>query len=40
MDKLETLKGVYRQLNPAYQPIRINTENIRGVWRVLLRMIQ
>lgn len=31
---------VLRSDNPAYQPIRINTENIRGVWRVLLRMIQ
>lgn len=31
---------VLRSDNPAYQPIRINTEDIRGVWRVLLRMIQ
>lgn len=31
---------VLRSDNPAYQPIRISTEDIRGVWRVLLRMIQ
>lgn len=29
-----------RSDNPAYQPIRIAREDIRGVWRVLLRMIQ
>ncbi len=29
-----------RSDNPAYPPFRINTENVRGVWRVLLRMIQ
>ena len=31
---------VLRSDNPAYQPIRIDREDIRGVWRVLLRMIQ
>lgn len=31
---------ILRSDNPAYQPIRIGTEDIRGVWRVLLRMIQ
>lgn len=31
---------VLRSDNPAYQPIRIQTSDIRGVWRVLLRMIQ
>ena len=31
---------VLRSDNPAYQPIRIRREDIRGVWRVLLRMIQ
>ena len=29
-----------RSDNPAYQPIRISTADVRGVWRVLLRMIQ
>lgn len=31
---------ILRSDNPAYQPIRIGREDIRGVWRVLLRMIQ
>ena len=31
---------VLRSDNPAYQPIRIHRSDIRGVWRVLLRMIQ
>ena len=31
---------VLRSDNPAYQPIVIHREDIRGVWRVLLRMIQ
>jgi len=31
---------ILRSDNPAYQPIRICREDIRGVWRVLLRMIQ
>lgn len=31
---------VLRSDNPAYQPIRIDRDDIRGVWRVLLRMIQ
>lgn len=31
---------VLRSDNPAYQPIRIDRGDIRGVWRVLLRMIQ
>lgn len=29
-----------RSDNPNYPPFKINTENVRGVWRVLLRMIQ
>lgn len=29
-----------RSDNPEYPPFRINTDNVRGVWRVLLRMIQ
>ena len=29
-----------RSDNPAYPPFRIRTEHVRGVWRVLLRMIQ
>lgn len=29
-----------RSENPAYPPVRIPTAHIRGVWRVLLRMIQ
>ena len=31
---------ILRSDNPAYQPIHIGREDIRGVWRVLLRMIQ
>ena len=31
---------VLRSDNPAYQPIVIHRDDIRGVWRVLLRMIQ
>lgn len=31
---------VLRSDNPDYQPIRINTEDVRGVWRVLLMMRQ
>lgn len=31
---------ILRSDNPAYQPIVVNREEIRGVWRVLLRMIQ
>lgn len=31
---------VLRSDNPAYQPIVVSREDIRGVWRVLLRMIQ
>lgn len=31
---------ILRSDNPAYQPIRIDRDDIRGVWRVLLRMIQ
>lgn len=31
---------ILRSDNPAYQPIRIDRGDIRGVWRVLLRMIQ
>lgn len=29
-----------RSDNPDYPPFRIRTEHVRGVWRVLLRMIQ
>lgn len=29
-----------RSDNPAYPPFHIRTEHVRGVWRVLLRMIQ
>jgi phage repressor protein C with HTH and peptisase S24 domain len=29
-----------RSDNPAYPPFKIKTEHVRGVWRVLLRMIQ
>jgi len=29
-----------RSDNPNYPPFKINVENVRGVWRVLLRMIQ
>lgn len=31
---------ILRSDNPAYQPIVVSREDIRGVWRVLLRMIQ
>lgn len=31
---------ILRSDNPAYQPIVVTREDIRGVWRVLLRMIQ
>ena len=31
---------ILRSDNPAYQPIVVSREEIRGVWRVLLRMIQ
>ena len=31
---------VLRSDNPAYQPIIVQREDIRGIWRVLLRMIQ
>lgn len=29
-----------RSDNPAYPPVRMPTAHVRGVWRVLLRMIQ
>jgi phage repressor protein C with HTH and peptisase S24 domain len=29
-----------RSDNPSYPPFRIHTDNVRGVWRVLLRLIQ
>lgn len=31
---------ILRSDNPAYQPIIVQSDEIRGIWRVLLRMIQ
>lgn len=40
IDQGENDTFILRSDNPAYQPIVVTREDIRGVWRVLLRMIQ
>ena len=40
IDQGENGTFILRSDNPAYQPIVVTRDEIRGVWRVLLRMIQ
>lgn len=40
IDQGENDTFILRSDNPAYQPIVVTRDEIRGVWRVLLRMIQ